>query len=694
MGKWDSVIMVDWSAGNDRGPTPKADAIWATQAREGRAQRPVYLRNRQMAEDWIINAVAAERAQGRRVLLGFDFPFGYPKGFAEAVTGSADVFSLWDDIETRINDAPGANNRFDVAGGYNALFPGVGPFWGNGLKRDILDLPRKGTARRDHMMPERREAETRAKGAFPLWQMSGAGSVGGQALMGIAMLNRLRRLWADDVAIWPFETMTKGVGIVEIWPSLFVGDAPDGWIKDAWQVHEVARAVSALPDAQLDQMLNVEAPEEGWIFGLGHEALLQSDDPSPPPLSNDCFALPAGVSWTRVDEALDMLKARLGPVTTTETVALSAALGRITAAPIFASRSHPPKSNAAVDGYGFAGGVSEGAHTLPLVAGAAAAGHAADAVPAGSAIRILTGAQLPDGVDTIVLQEDVTLTAETVTFKGPIKPGANTRAAAEDIAENAQILPAGRKITPGDIAVCASTGVASLTVRKLLRVGVLSTGDELAEIGSEVGDDRIFDANRPMLLGLVAGLGFEAVDLGRAADSRVAVQSKLNDGASRCDVILTSGGASAGEEDHVSAVLTEGGAINMWRIAIKPGRPLALGMWQGVPVFGLPGNPVAAYVCTLVFGRPAMSLLAGAGWTPPEGQLRPAAFTKRKKPGRQEYFRARLNADGAVEIFKSEGSGRVSGISWADGLVALPHEEAEVQPGDLVTYIPWSGFGL
>lgn len=182
------------------------------------------------------------------------------------------------------------------------------------------------------------------------------------------------------------------------------------------------------------------------------------------------------------------------------------------------------------------------------------------------------------------------------------------------------------------------------------------------------------------------------VDLGHVVDDRDVLRSRLDHGAEQADVIFTSGGASAGDADHVSALLNEAGAMALWRVAIKPGRPLALGMWQGKPVFGLPGNPVAAMVCTLVFGAPALSVLAGADWESPQGFLVPAGFKKTKKAGRREFLRARMR-DGQAEVFASEGSGRISGLSWADGLIELPDEAMSVEQGDLVRFIPWAGFG-
>jgi molybdopterin molybdotransferase len=416
---------------------------------------------------------------------------------------------------------------------------------------------------------------------------------------------------------------------------------------------------------------------------------------TPPPLRDDCFALPPGVDWTPVDDALARLRARLHCVVGAERVPLMAACGRVLAEPVVARRANPPEANSAVDGYGFAAeAVGDGAVVLPLVAGRAAAGvPLPGAVPAGHAVRVLTGAALPQGVDTVVLDEDCRTAAGEVAFRGPVRRGANTRKAGEDVAEGAEALPAGRVLTPADLALASAVGCGELPVRERLRVAVLSTGDEVVEPGAAAAPGQIFDANRPMLLGLLARFGFDAVDGGRVPDDRAALRARLDALAQRAHVILTSGGASAGDEDHVSALLRETGALSEWRIALKPGRPLALGMWRGVPVFGLPGNPVAAFVCTLVFARPAFGLLSGEGWRMPQGMDLPAAFSKRKKPGRREFLRARLR-EGRVEVFASEGSGRVSGLSWAEGLVDLPDGAAEVSPGDPVRYLPYGSFGL
>jgi molybdopterin molybdotransferase len=696
---FDTFAMLDWSSGNDTGPRPRRDAIWLGLVRGGVEESPRYFRNRVEAEAALAALIEAECAAGRRLLIGCDFPFGFPAGFARGLTGCDNPFAVWDWLETVIEDAPQGNNRFDVAGEINGRFPGLGPFWFNGLKREIEGLPRRDT-RAGHGLPDRRRADADAPGAFSAWQMGGAGAVGGQVLIGLPVLNRLRRLFYGQVAVWPFEVLDKPVALVEAWPGLINpvvkrAEAAGG-IRDAHQVRLMVRALARLNPATLAAMLDVSAPEEGWILGLGHEEELMAacEEPlRPPPLRDDCFALPAGVDWTPVEDALALLRARLSPVVGQERVALGAAAGRVLAEAQVARRANPPQANSAVDGYGFAfASLGEGDQVLPLVAGRSAAGVPFPGVVLeGYAVRVLTGAALPEGVDTVILQEDVTLGEGRIAFRGGLKRGANTRRAGEDVEAGAVVLEAGRVLTPADLALCAVVGLAELPVFARLRVAVLSTGDEVVEPGAEAREGQIYDANRPMLLALLQQMGHEAVDLGRVADDRAALRAVLDRGAAEADAILTSGGASSGDEDHVSALLNEAGAMAEWRIALKPGRPLALGMWRGVPVFGLPGNPVAALVCTLVFARPALRLLAGAGWAAPQGFDVPAAFEKRKKPGRREYLRARIR-DGRVEVFKSEGSGRISGLSWAEGLVELPDAAAEIAPGDAVHYIPYASF--
>jgi molybdopterin molybdotransferase len=413
---------------------------------------------------------------------------------------------------------------------------------------------------------------------------------------------------------------------------------------------------------------------------------------------DDCFALPPGVDWTPVDEALARLRDGLDCVSGTEQVALSEAAGRVLAADATARRPNPPAANAAVDGYAFAWASLKGAvetADLPLEPGRAAAGHPFKGPLApGHALRILTGAEIPRGADTVVLQEDATVRAGRVRFTPPRRARANSRGLGEDADEGDVVLAAGRMIGPAEMARLASVGIDRVTVHTPLRVGIFSTGDELLQPGADPAAHGIFDANRPMLTALMERFGHTAVDLGAQPDRADLIRTTLDRGAAEADAILTTGGASAGDEDHISRLLRAEGQVTTWRIAVKPGRPLALGIWNGVPVFGLPGNPVAAFVTALIFARPALALMAGRGWQEPQGFEVAAAFSKSKKPGRREFLRARLNDAGAAEAFHSEGSGLIGGLSWANGLVELPDEAAEVTPGDPVRFLPFSGFGL
>ena len=414
----------------------------------------------------------------------------------------------------------------------------------------------------------------------------------------------------------------------------------------------------------------------------------------PSKLNNDCFALPAGVHWTPVSEALHLLEQRLQCSVAVEPCAVEASDGRILAQSVIAARSHPPCPTSAVDGYALSGGLEAGAQSLELRPGRSAAGEAfAGQLLPGQALRILTGAALPDGADTVVLQEDVRIKEGRLQVTGPLRAGSNARAAGEDMQQGAEIFQAGHQLRPEDLGVMAAAGLGEVSVFKPLKVAVISTGAELRAPGQAARVDQIFDANRPMLCSVLRRWGMQVVDMGIVPDDAASVRAALDRAAERADVIITSGGASAGDEDHMSAVLRASGGMALWRIAVKPGRPLALGVWGGVPVFGLPGNPVAAFVCTLIFARPALLQLAGAGFQSPQALHLPAAFSKSKKAGRREYLRARLR-DGAVEVFASEGSGRVSGLSWAEGLVELPDAAAEISPGQTICFLPYASFGL
>ena len=277
MTAFDSFAVVDWSSGNDTGPKPRKDAIWVAARCGDKVKEPNYLRNRESAFAWLHDLITSELDHGRRLLIGFDFPFGYPAGFARHVTGSHDPLSLWAFYRDYLRDTPKANNRFALAGQINSIFPGIGPFWFNATKKEIPGLPRKGRDRQGHGMKERRVAEAHAKGTFTCWQMGGAGAVGGQVMSGLATLQRLRDGFPDAISVWPFQRENKPVHFVEIWPSLIdpVVRAANDPIRDRAQVRLLARALANLPAQRLREMMDVEAPEEGWILGLGYELELQ-----------------------------------------------------------------------------------------------------------------------------------------------------------------------------------------------------------------------------------------------------------------------------------------------------------------------------------------------------------------------------------------------------------------------------------
>ena len=265
---WDSYVMVDWSGGNDRGKTPKADAIGACVHRNGIAEDPQYFRSRQAFTKWINPFIETELTAGRTAMIGFDFPFGYPEGFGKHLTGQDDPLAVWQWLLDRIEDAPKANNRFDIAGEINKTLPGTGPFWGNGLKRDIPHLPRKGLSRGSNPFPERRRVDMLAKGTFTCWQLAGAGAVGSQTMMGLPILQTLRQNFANKISIWPFEPLDSPIAFVEVWPTLFAGLTPINMIKDAHQVQATVKVLACKDLTSLHADLHVTAPVEGWILGI------------------------------------------------------------------------------------------------------------------------------------------------------------------------------------------------------------------------------------------------------------------------------------------------------------------------------------------------------------------------------------------------------------------------------------------
>ncbi|MFZ3238135.1 MAG: gephyrin-like molybdotransferase Glp [Stellaceae bacterium] len=411
-------------------------------------------------------------------------------------------------------------------------------------------------------------------------------------------------------------------------------------------------------------------------------------------LNDDCFAF--GGALLRVDEALARIDERVFRVVEAETAPLRAAAGRILARDVVAAINLPPHANSAVDGYAVAHAdlASDRETELP-VGGRAAAGHPLDRpVRRGEAIRIFTGAPMPDGADTVLMQEDCTVAADgRVRLKPGIRKGANRRHAGEDVALGETALAAGRRLGPAELGLAAALGCSELRVYRPLRVALLSTGDEVREPGSELSPGAIYDANRFLLAALLDGLGCAVSDFGIGPDREAALVDTLTAASADHDLIVTSGGVSTGDEDHVKAAIERLGALHFWRLAIKPGRPVALGQVAGVPLIGLPGNPVAVTVTFAVLARPLILKLAGAGATSPRAFPVRTGFSYRKKPGRREYLRVQLERDGDVIVaikYPRDGAGILSSIVHSEGLVVLDETTGDLAPGATVDFLPFS----
>ncbi len=420
-------------------------------------------------------------------------------------------------------------------------------------------------------------------------------------------------------------------------------------------------------------------------------------------LLDDCFLHDR--DRLRHDEAIALLSARIATVVGDEDVALSQAAGRILAAPAVARHPVPLHTNAAVDGYAFSAATydRQNGATLPVL-GRAAAGHAlAERAEPGTAVRIFTGAVLPEGCDAVVMQEDVDLidrpTGPHVTIPPGVKPNANVRRSGEDVATGDRLLEAGDTLRPQDLAALASIGLADVRCCRRVRAAIVSTGDEVIRPGSgPLSLGQVYDANAPMLQALAHAAGADVADLGVWPDDADEVRRRLTDAATRFDVILTTGGASRGEEDHMVTAIDAIGRRHLWQLAIKPGRPMSFGQIGDTVVLGLPGNPVAVFVCFLMYAFPVLRRLGGAPWREPTRYPVPSGFAQpSRKTGRREFWRASLLHDAGglrAEKFARDGSGLISGLRISDGLIEVGEDVESVKPGDTLAFIPYSEFGI
>jgi molybdopterin molybdotransferase len=414
---------------------------------------------------------------------------------------------------------------------------------------------------------------------------------------------------------------------------------------------------------------------------------------------DDCFAFPQRRLLHA--EAIALLRALARPLEESERTAIYEATGGVSAEAVNAPRPIPAHTNAAVDGYAFAFesyDAKEG--TVFSIGGRAAAGDPSQSVAGDCrAVRIFTGAIMPKGADTVAMQEDCRVENGTSIFiPGGLKQGANRRLAGEDLAKGASVVLPGQRLRPQDVAALAANGLDNVECYKKPSVCFFSTGNEILPPGAAFSQGKVYDSNGPMLAGLFAPLGLTLAHGGILPDNREAVHRALHSAAHDYDVIVTTGGASLGEEDHVIAALRAAGALTLWQLAIKPGRPMGLGKIASCLCFALPGNPVAVLVCALLYVWPVLRRLSGEPWIEPQRLPFPAGFEiKSRKQGRREFFRGWLDCgDGGVAVRKYEldGSGLISSLRAASGLIEIPEEAEKIQEGDNVSFIPFSAFGI
>ena len=392
-----------------------------------------------------------------------------------------------------------------------------------------------------------------------------------------------------------------------------------------------------------------------------------------------------------LEEALERILVSVKAKQDYETVSLTHALDRVLACDVIAPIHVPPSDNSAMDGYAVRSRAlaEEGPITLPVTQ-RIAAGHVGEAMQAETAARIFTGAATPEGVDAVIMQENCTESDGTVHFQGPIKLGDNIRRAGESVTKGDVILTKGTKLGPAHIGLAASVGIASFQVYHPLRVAVLSTGDELREPGDPLDAGQIYNTNHYALFALLEKLSCKIVDLGTVKDDPALTKAALERASKEADLVLTSGGVSVGEEDHVKDAILALGSLDLWKLNIKPGKPLAFGWLGEVPFIGLPGNPVSAYVTFLLVAAPLIRKMQGRSDLISKASHLALGFDQGKRGKRREYIRVQVHTDAdkghQLIPYPSQGSGILSSIFWADGLALLP-DGVLCKKGDLVDYL-------
>ena len=478
--------------------------------------------------------------------------------------------------------------------------------------------------------------------------------------------------------------------------------------KRGFLAHQMPNIVAMATDKDdLDielPKLDINNIEQVANFVLLHTGLIV-DSATPATHTNDCYSpnqqlILASTAWQRMQVQVE------SAITSQQTRAnlwlpLDQCMNRRLAADLITTYDNPRFDNVAVDGYAFNYEHLSRTQdfTLPLMAAEANAGGSAKlTLQAGHCIRVLTGARMPAGADTVVMQEDVTIDNNCVSFAKDCKAHGNWRPQGEDVKAGDIIIHRGQQIRPQDIGLAAAAGHGQLNVYEKVNVALFSTGNEVYELGEELPEDGIYDVNRHLLKALLTSLHCEVTDLGILADDYDTLRAALDAASANHQLIITSGGASTGSHDHVAAVLGDIGEVHGWRLAIKPGRPLAFGKVGKAFFLGLPGNPVAANVCTLMFGQPLIRALSGGGWQRPKFYPQKLGFEVKKKTGRREWLRVFQERQDNGEILlkrsASHGSGILTSMTRADGLVELDETTSSVSKNSLVDFIPFASFGM
>ena len=393
-----------------------------------------------------------------------------------------------------------------------------------------------------------------------------------------------------------------------------------------------------------------------------------------------------------LSEALSHLLGSAVALVDEETVMLDEALGRVLSQPVASTINVPAWDNSAMDGYAVRHRDINGLDTLPVVQ-RIPAGTNGQPLVAGTAARIFTGAPIPEGADTVVMQEMVTREGESIRINGDVVQGSNIRSAGEDIRSGDKVIEIGTRLHPQHVGLAASTGIDKLVVKRKLKVAIFTTGDELTMPGHAMEEGKIYNSNRYLFRGLLEKMGCEVVDLGNVADQYNATCEALTIAAAKADLILSSGGVSVGEEDYVKKALEDLGSLDLWKIAVRPGKPLAFGNVNDIPFIGVPGNPVSLFVTFSIFVRPFILRSMGVSDVTPVEYKVVAGFDWQRPDKRAEYMRAKLvtNDEGltVVNVYPSRSSGVLSSVTWADGMV-VKNPEQKLKKGDKVRYIPFS----